>query len=855
MPRVINGIGTWYWGKTNIRSRRGVCPFCQRSTQLRSYNTTRFFVVFWVPLISLGERRIIEECQLCKRHRVISLKQFEKLKAEAVSGALDAFRAAPNDVAKCADVIGKAVGFEAEEQFVEAAQLAERSLANNGEIQGRLGAAYVFFGMPQEAEAAYLRALRIAPDDQTRGLLAILYMREGRTDEALPLVKPLLQQKLRDQVGIAYLLAEAYQAQGRHDDALGILHQIAGAFPGIENDAEFTKYRNLSTARRTSGKPVPSVNLTPLSMRVAEHRPLAASIPRLIGPALALLAVGIYLGVALWEGHSRRIWFVNGLDRAYDVDVDGRRVHLPALGHVAVNLPEGRSTVAFADSSIPLPPQTFEVNTPFVSRPFEKRSFVVNPDRAALIYTIQTTYSASTSALGLGSSEAPHRLYVGDLFYSFSNIDYPFSAFPKSIELPNRNEAVSKTQLENLSSGSAFDRLSILSKELGNDAVTTYVKNYALCNAGDSRFVLIASALLPPDQAIEFLRPRLDAKPVQVEWHRAYQELIERVHPELDLVKEYQARLDRDPSDPSLMYLLGRVTPDRKEATRWFEKAAHGNPPSPFAFYAMAYDAMASADYARALDLCREAMRLAPADEEFRTTESEAMLALGQYEPLLARAAEQQAKSPHDASVVLLELKLLTLLHRPEQARSAAAEFISKHIEEGSIVQWQANEEAIVQYIEGDMSGFVRSAASGATDPMIKFQAAVASGKLDDAAKLAASLEGFPDQAHLILYILGAANGQKEFADRELAAALDLLRKEGRAQRRAAKLLADIPTDPAVGLAVNLLPEQKRLILVALGLKDPVHRQTYFKAAVNFNYDRSFPYWQLKKLIDGTAGK
>ena len=25
MPQTVNGIGTWYWGKTNIQTRRGEC--------------------------------------------------------------------------------------------------------------------------------------------------------------------------------------------------------------------------------------------------------------------------------------------------------------------------------------------------------------------------------------------------------------------------------------------------------------------------------------------------------------------------------------------------------------------------------------------------------------------------------------------------------------------------------------------------------------------------------------------------------------------------------------------------------------------------------------------------------------
>ncbi len=59
MPSVINGIGTWYYGKRNIHRFRAGCEFCNRVGDLESYDTTLYFVVVFIPVIPIGKKRIL----------------------------------------------------------------------------------------------------------------------------------------------------------------------------------------------------------------------------------------------------------------------------------------------------------------------------------------------------------------------------------------------------------------------------------------------------------------------------------------------------------------------------------------------------------------------------------------------------------------------------------------------------------------------------------------------------------------------------------------------------------------------------------------------------------------------------
>src|SRR4029077_18562322 len=97
MPTVVNGIGTWYYGKQRIHRCKGVCPFCQRIGELQSYDTTLFFVVCFVPLIPLSRKRILEQCPSCQKHRVVSLAKWEALKAEDIARLLEKLQENPDD--------------------------------------------------------------------------------------------------------------------------------------------------------------------------------------------------------------------------------------------------------------------------------------------------------------------------------------------------------------------------------------------------------------------------------------------------------------------------------------------------------------------------------------------------------------------------------------------------------------------------------------------------------------------------------------------------------------------------------------------------------------------------------------
>ena len=71
MPTTINGIGTTYYGKKNLKTYEGQCEFCHRVVDVQEYETRHWFVVLLIPVIPLGRKQILDFCTACQRHRAL----------------------------------------------------------------------------------------------------------------------------------------------------------------------------------------------------------------------------------------------------------------------------------------------------------------------------------------------------------------------------------------------------------------------------------------------------------------------------------------------------------------------------------------------------------------------------------------------------------------------------------------------------------------------------------------------------------------------------------------------------------------------------------------------------------------
>lgn len=183
MPTVINGVGTWYYGKRNVHGFKSICEFCNRAGVLESYDTTLFFVVVFVPIIPLNKQRIIKRCPSCQKHRVLGLKQWQKIKNESVTEALGKVTQNPHDSDAISNALLTASSFQDEELFEKLIVLSEGK-TGDAKVQAALGSAYGYFNRREEAIEALKNSLRARDDNSVRELLADNYLRKGEPENA-----------------------------------------------------------------------------------------------------------------------------------------------------------------------------------------------------------------------------------------------------------------------------------------------------------------------------------------------------------------------------------------------------------------------------------------------------------------------------------------------------------------------------------------------------------------------------------------------------------------------------------------------------------------------------------------------
>jgi tetratricopeptide (TPR) repeat protein len=853
MPSTINGIGTWYYGRDNVHRHGGTCEFCQNHGTLTSYDTTLFFTLLYVPLVPLRRMHVIDECPSCRKHRAMSLRQWEDLRERTLADTFAAYRNNLRDEKLAIEAVMATTAFRHQEAFARVAPVVRENLPGSADVNMVLAGAHEFFGDQEAAAAAYRRSLAVKPDvPEVRRALAVTLLRLGRPDEAAPLVADVLKAKDPEHVGLPYLLVEAYQAAGRHQDALRLLDAIVEAFPDVADDSSVRRYRKTSEKHRGSGKPIasPSLRYTP---GAAVERGRFVAVPRLVAPVLLLVALGIFTVVSFGKAGARPVYFVNGLTRAYDIEVNGKRYSLGAGSRqLILKVKEGEVRVRVPDASLQIPEQVCRVETSFWSRPFVDSHFVINPDQAAILYVERTEYSATPDY----DRVLPVTIHTGRLLYDFSEVDYLFQEFPSSLTGSTGSGTIEKKRLGQQPVEPVGEAFLVLLRNAGKEGAGRFALRQLEATPEKTEVLPYLCYALPPEEALAFIRPRLERRPVSVEWHRHYQDLMGAQNPGHDLYDEYKALYQEQPDDVQRIYLLGRVAPEREEARRLLRRAAEASPPSVWALQALAYDAMCEADFRAALEYARKAIALAPGEENFRVHESEALLALGEYDTLIKRAAEGREGRPGDFALVKEEAHLRACRGDLAGARALVDTYMATMPPQvGPLTRGQlrASLDAAVAYAAGDASKYAAMSGDALTTDD-RYAAAVCAGRFDDAVaalkEVGVDASAAPVEPYLTLYLAATTRGDSQAARKFLDVAVRSMRKQDADGRRFADYLAAIlRPPPEEAAAIPLRPSTKRLALAVMAARFPEDRALYAELARPHNYDRRFPYLLVAQAL------
>jgi len=867
MPHLINGFGTWYVGKSNRRIDRGVCEHCGSFEAQQSYDTTKYVLLLYLPLIPLGKWRVLQECARCKRHGVLKLKEWERQRRDEVREAIAAYEGDPTDGAKAGHALGVTMAYARQDVFPHLATKVVAHLGEDPDTLMALADGLRYFGRSEEAESALRKAHHLRDVPETREALAVHLMRQGKPEAAQELLQHLLDDANPDRRGVLYYLVEAFQVKGDHRAALQVLDAIALVFPETAAEKEMQAYRKVSEKRRATGKPVKPTFLAPVPGAIpGSERSFLGYLAMVIWPVI-LVGLVAAIGVPTFLAYrSADIYLINGTDRPYAVEVRGEgRILPPGRRPVTLQIPRNEPVlVAVAEPGLAIEPVEVSVETPFWKVLFEDVTRVVNPDRTALVVWEETEYGEDPGV----PKEFPYTVQSGKGLYTFEGIDFAFLEFPEEIQVSSSSGTVRRQRIDLMPGVEPLQAFFALQSQGEGKDTGAYLEARVRFDPNDLDAAnLLAS--LDADHFAQLAQSHLESRPVRVDWHRLYQDSERRAGRGLALLETYRGALLREGDNGALLYLAGRIESDPAQAASLFRRAMTAEPPSPYGYHGLAYQRLAGGDFAGALDLARGALALAPDNASFQGMEDQALLALGRYEELLARTAAARTEDPADVSLALQGVYLHVANGDPTAARNVVEAFQQAVVAEaggeageaeggdgegeGEDGGWTAYLEGMMAYAQRDREAFLAKAQGS---DVAALDVAFVAEDLDTLESLFEA-EGATADQRLLAYLLARRAGEGERAEAQFQSALELLQEGDRDDLQMAEWLA-LPESSGASLPspetvrwLPLDPTYKAILLAALAERHPRRAVEFRALARRLNYRHGFPRWTLERVLGG----
>lgn len=545
---------------------------------------------------------------------------------------------------------------------------------------------------------------------------------------------------------------------------------------------------------------------------------------------------------------GRTLYLVNGLDRPYEVIVNGESFELLPMKQQEIKLREGEILVQIAEPGFN--PFTVELKTPFWTRLLNNNTYIINPDGTAVFMWEKMPYFYKSITPDPSRDEQyDYRYFAGKVFWEFRNIDYVFTDFPETVET---NFIKRSLTLERLSLVTEYDP-SLVANDLAIEEDIESIVSWSIHqlenNPLNSVYLYYLKAYYPVEDRLAFLRQRLGERPVLVDWHRFYQDDMYKMAPEHDLAAEYTAYLADQPGDSSLQYLLGRVMADPFESEKIYLQSVENDNPSPYGYYGLAYLLTSRGDFAGAKSYLEKGLALMPDVFDFTWLEKELLWALGKYDELLARVEEQMEIQPYNIDLVEESICLYAAKGDSNYALYAIEEFMLL-IDDGSAEDYGIVNrylQAVAAYAGGELDEYLQL-LSAVDRERFAFEISLTSGHLAGALSFLDQVEHASATDYLLLYIAAKNQGEDEMADSSLQKALDMLDNNPDEHYFALCLAGSSEPAPDKITHLAMLPYDKSILLTALGVKYPQHRSQFFALADKLNNYPKFPYHFLKDI-------
>jgi tetratricopeptide (TPR) repeat protein len=857
MPITYNGIGTRYHGHSESENRVAACHSCGRSVSLQSYDTRLWFVILYIPIIPLGRKRIVDECPVCRRHYAVDADEWETRKQLNVSGAMDTYLANPTPE-HAMEAHQQMMNFHQTTEAAEFRRQITEKFAQNAKLQAYLGDSLSGKGQGMDATAYYQRALDLRPDlPEARVGVARDHLRYGRLAEA----RALLDFLEKPGAGQLYslepleLLANAYMNAGKREDALALFRCLVSELPAIGQISRFRK--KVEACEKALGRKSSLLPKRQFSWKnmFGGGQPKQPGSFRITWRGLAITgsAAAIIFGAILlqnvYRSHHRALYVVNGFKTPATVEVRGVGTIRVAANAEKLDLPEG---LHHATITGPIKEELdFEVRSAFWDRLSANSLWLLNVGGSALVTEEHVTYRKDNPPPPTIS------MHYGSKVERIDRIDHPFISLPPTVSVQSGSESTLRHL--DIFRGSPSNVMAYLQLHGRTPEALSMAEWRIKLHPEDTEALVVFATLAEKKHAEDVLRAGLERRPIAMEWHRMYQNLGRSREWDAWVAVEYDGMLKAEPNSSDLLYLRGRVAPDRSEAEQWYTRALQADARNPYPSFALGYVRASSGDWEGARALFARAVELMPEHAQFTDGLFTSRLALEDYDALEKELRATIAKHPLD---YLANSRLIDVL-LAQQHSAGALKVVAACQEQERKAQIADRSSPASQlllqcyYSGGDFEKLRRHAEMDGS-PVGRhtlFIALVEEGKITEALRIHPLNDPkMKDPWHFLAVSLAwLAASDRDQANAWFRRGVQLLQAGSADEVRAAELLRkDASLSKEKLDAVVLDTKAKAILLAAAGILHPEQRQELFAAARQCNVDRGYPY-QLVQRITGNV--
>ena len=440
------------------------------------------------------------------------------------------------------------------------------------------------------------------------------------------------------------------------------------------------------------------------------------------------------------------------------------------------------------------------------------------------------------------------------------HVDYPFEEPPATLKVEGRNTVVTKVHVGMM----PLQPTSIVLGRLmqpDQSASLTFAEGHLDRNPNDSSLLSVYAYRVKGEanelRVAEFLKSKLWRQPISVAWHRTYQSLKSVGAKHAELVAEYDAQLEKDSNNASLLYLRGRISPTRAEQVKFFRQSfEQGGEQQGWPAMGLAIDAANRGEWAESKEWCDKAVPTLRADQSFRTFWHTVQMANGDTTELegMYRQALQGTDLAEMLAAVFRLADALAAKGKPDDVRREYLTWWNRVSGGKPSPNGRTTYELMIDYVCGDTDAFLKKQPT--LEPkelaIYQFQFLIATGQPEVAAQMPDLTELMDDWTEpLALSVSFALKGNQTEAEPWRAKACEELRSEGDsdAVRAAALLERDTaPTDAELDEIV-MRSTDAPILLAALAQWFPDRKVELNQRAAKLNVSRQPPYLLVKQAV------